>query len=492
VKRDTPSHNVTGGREIGGAAWKPTVRSFFTDENHVLYHLWTLICGLSLVVPLCVGLIERFPLHFGYRPTGLGIVSVTTLTNYPAQQETYYYVLALVVLMLVPGVVWLAWLVFSLSLARVLDREFGAVATRGCWALSLFVLVFPYALLRPQVTFVLLAPAAVTVLLVQVLLVLALPAHYDFEVRELGWLRKLQRWPVKLPARLSRTALWVFVMGTVVSWGLYVGLAGRGERGGAAVVLMTLMVLALPLLFLLGWTVWCQRWAGALGREPGTSGGMLAVRRVLALLVGLGVVGYLYGLLGRARQGALEVMLAAVTVVAVLLARPALWDWLVGRRRWLRVVMVVAAAVVVVTALALVTFEPASLSKPPGLDPDFLREDGSHLAWANDILSGKFQGRDFYSMYGPLLDYGLVATMKVVGVRAEAAPLYWWVGRTVGAVAAALLLWQLTGSALFAFLGLLVLHVGVGWRTAAALATLAAFIHFGRTRQVCWALLAGV
>ena len=102
-----------GGPQAEQARAKSTVRSFFTDDNHVPYHLWTLICGLSLVVPLCLALIRKFPLQFRYEPTGIGVISVTTLSRQSPNQELYCYVLALAVFIVVPGLVWLAWLVFS-------------------------------------------------------------------------------------------------------------------------------------------------------------------------------------------------------------------------------------------------------------------------------------------------------------------------------------------------------------------------------------------
>ena len=500
IRRTANVNRGPGASPEDRARGKSTVRSFFTDDNHVLYHLWSLICGLSLVMPLCVGLIKRFPLHFRYQPTGVGIISLTTLTHYPPKQEVYHYVLALAVLIVVPGLVWLAWLVCSLSLARLLGRDFGTVATRGCWALSLFVLVFPYALLyawdQPLVTFAVLAGAAVVAPVVQVALVLALPQRLDRELDEVEWLAGT-RWVRRLPRRLAApaeptTSLLgrAFLIGTAGAWILYLTLAGRGGDG-AAVAVMTALVLTLPLLFLAGWIAWVSRLQGGEG-EPGEAPGPASALTGLVLLLGLGLVGYLYALLSRSQEGALEVMLAVVTLLAALVVWPGVWGWLRGGRRWLRVAAAVAAVLVALTALALVTFEPSFLSEPASLDPDFLREDGAHLAWANALLRGRLQGRGFYSMYGPLLHYGLVATMRVVGVRAEAAPLYWWVGRTVGAVAAVLLLWQLTGSALFAVLAVCVLHTGVGWRTAPALASLAAFTHFSRTRRPFWALLAGL
>jgi len=482
---------------------KPTVRSFFTDDNHVPYHLWTLICGLSLVMPLCLALIRKFPLQFRYEPTGIGIISVTTLSRQPPNQELYCYVLALAVLIVVPGLVWLAWLVFSLSLTRVLDRDFGTVATRGCWATGLFVVVFPfaslYAWLSPVVTFALLAATAATAAILQVALVLALPQRFDRELDEVRWPawdrltsppgpRKMKS-PVArlvgvarhllLPSRVAPWLARAFIGGVAVSWVLFVILSGSVKQEGLAVELMALLVLALPVLFVAGWVAMCRRWTGERHR-----GG---VHFLLVVLAGLALAWYLYFVVKD-----IEVMLSAATLVAGLLLADGLRERLAAAPKWLRALAVGTAVVIVVVLLALVTFQPGFLSESASLNSDFLREDGSHLAWANAILHGKLQGRDFYSMYGPLLHYGLVAMMKVVGVTAEAAPLYWWVGRAAGAVALVLLLWELTGSVAFAVFAVAVLHPGVGLRTAPALAALAAFIHFARTRRPFWALVTGL
>jgi len=457
--------------------WTPTVRSFVTDDNHVLYHWWTLICGLSLVVPLCVGLLQRFPLHFRYRPSGLGIVSVTTLANYPVREETYGYALALIVLMVVPGLLWLGWLVFSLSLARVLGRDFGTVATRGCWALSLAVLLFPYALIRPEVAFALSVAAVVAMLLLQVFLVLTFPQGVDFELPELPRLEKLAPWR-RLGGGAGRQLDRFFLVGVALSWVLYLALSGHGEGAKSVMTVMTLLVLALPILFAAGWVALCRRWLD--GRE------VSPVNLALLLSGGLAVDAYLFVV------GGAEVMLAALALCAGLLLWWEIAPRMAGAALKLKIPVVLLTLAFVVAGLAATTFDGTSFTRQGSLNADYLREDGAHLAWANRILHGELQGRDFYSMYGPLLDYGLVAVMKVVGVRSEAAPLYWWLGRVAGAVAAALLLYELTGSAGFSVLGLLVFHLGVGWRTAFALATLAAFVRFSSTMRLRWALAAGV
>ncbi|MCK4300707.1 MAG: hypothetical protein KAX80_14290, partial [Planctomycetes bacterium] len=70
IRRSANVNRGPGASPEDRARGKSTVRSFFTDDNHVLYHLWTFVCGLALVVPLCVGVIERYPLHFRFEPSG--------------------------------------------------------------------------------------------------------------------------------------------------------------------------------------------------------------------------------------------------------------------------------------------------------------------------------------------------------------------------------------------------------------------------------------
>ena len=45
----------------------------------------------------------------------------------------------------------------------------------------------------------------------------------------------------------------------------------------------------------------------------------------------------------------------------------------------------------------------------------FMGEIGQHLAWANALRAGEFHGKDFFCLYGPLYDLGLVAAWEVFG-----------------------------------------------------------------------------
>ncbi len=69
----------------------------------------------------------------------------------------------------------------------------------------------------------------------------------------------------------------------------------------------------------------------------------------------------------------------------------------------------------------------------------FLGETGQHLAWANALKHGWFQGRDVFCLYGPLFDLGLVGFWSLVDRSAAAWDLYWGLGRVAGLVALLLL-----------------------------------------------------
>jgi hypothetical protein len=73
----------------------------------------------------------------------------------------------------------------------------------------------------------------------------------------------------------------------------------------------------------------------------------------------------------------------------------------------------------------------------------FLAETGQHLAWANSLYHGGIQGRDFFCLYGPFFDLGLVGFWSLVGRSVAASGFYLVLARIVGwlclfAVAAAL------------------------------------------------------
>jgi len=54
----------------------------------------------------------------------------------------------------------------------------------------------------------------------------------------------------------------------------------------------------------------------------------------------------------------------------------------------------------------------------------FLAETGQHLAWANALFHGGFQGRDVFCLYGPFFDLGLVGFWSLVDRSVAASILY--------------------------------------------------------------------
>lgn len=54
----------------------------------------------------------------------------------------------------------------------------------------------------------------------------------------------------------------------------------------------------------------------------------------------------------------------------------------------------------------------------------FMGETGQHLAWANALADGRFHGKDFFCLYGPLYDLGLVGAWSAFGRSIVAWDLY--------------------------------------------------------------------
>ena len=69
----------------------------------------------------------------------------------------------------------------------------------------------------------------------------------------------------------------------------------------------------------------------------------------------------------------------------------------------------------------------------------FQGEMGQHLAWANALRRGGFHGRDFFCLYGPLYDLGLVGMWGLVGRSVVAWDLYISITKILGATALLLL-----------------------------------------------------
>jgi len=59
----------------------------------------------------------------------------------------------------------------------------------------------------------------------------------------------------------------------------------------------------------------------------------------------------------------------------------------------------------------------------------FLAETGQHLAWANSSLHGGMQGRDFFCLYGPFFDLGLVGFWSLFGRSVATSGFYFALAR---------------------------------------------------------------
>lgn len=61
----------------------------------------------------------------------------------------------------------------------------------------------------------------------------------------------------------------------------------------------------------------------------------------------------------------------------------------------------------------------------------FMGEIGQHLAWANALANDRFHGKDFFCLYGPLYDLGLVGAWELFGRSIVAWDLYFSATRVV-------------------------------------------------------------
>lgn len=61
----------------------------------------------------------------------------------------------------------------------------------------------------------------------------------------------------------------------------------------------------------------------------------------------------------------------------------------------------------------------------------FMGETGQHLAWANSLAQGGFHGKDFFCLYGPLYDLGLLGVWQLFGRSIVAWDLYFSATRVI-------------------------------------------------------------
>jgi hypothetical protein len=121
----------------------------------------------------------------------------------------------------------------------------------------------------------------------------------------------------------------------------------------------------------------------------------------------------------------------------------------------------------------------------------FMGETGQHLAWANSILHGGFQGRDFFCLYGPLYDLGIAAFWSLIGRSIAAYELH----RVIGAVLGWISLLFLGGALLrrpALAIALVFLLPWVQLRVGLALLGLLFLIVWTRRGRLRWSLCAGL
>lgn len=121
----------------------------------------------------------------------------------------------------------------------------------------------------------------------------------------------------------------------------------------------------------------------------------------------------------------------------------------------------------------------------------FLGETGQHLAWANSILHGGFQGRDFFSLYGPLYNLSIVGFWSLFGRSIAAYSLYWATARILGWFCLFLLFGAMVRRP-WLVLGLPFLLPWVKLRLGLALLGILLLILWLRGGRLRWTLLAGV
>ena len=121
----------------------------------------------------------------------------------------------------------------------------------------------------------------------------------------------------------------------------------------------------------------------------------------------------------------------------------------------------------------------------------FLGETGQHLAWANSILHGGFQGRDFFCLYGPLYDLSIAGLWSLVGRSIAAYTLHWSAGRLLGWIS----LFLLGGSIVRRPALVLALPFLLPWvkvRLGLALLGILFLILWLRGRKLRWCVIAGL
>jgi hypothetical protein len=121
----------------------------------------------------------------------------------------------------------------------------------------------------------------------------------------------------------------------------------------------------------------------------------------------------------------------------------------------------------------------------------FMGETGQHLAWANALRRGGFHGKDFFCLYAPLYDLGVVALWRVVGRSIAAWDLYFSMTRVL-ALAGMLLLTGLLVRRRVLLLAIPFLLPWINLRTGFALYGLCFLYAWLRGGGLAWVAAAGL
>jgi hypothetical protein len=124
-------------------------------------------------------------------------------------------------------------------------------------------------------------------------------------------------------------------------------------------------------------------------------------------------------------------------------------------------------------------------------DFTFQGEIGQHLAWADALRRGRFHGRDFFCLYGPLQDLGVAGFWALAGRSIAAYELHHSIARALGLAALLGLAASLLSRRAFA-LAIPFLVPWVSLRIGLALAGLGLLFAWLRTGSRAFAALAGV
>jgi hypothetical protein len=132
----------------------------------------------------------------------------------------------------------------------------------------------------------------------------------------------------------------------------------------------------------------------------------------------------------------------------------------------------------------------------------FLGEEGVFLEWTQRILSGEVRGKDFFTVYGPLMVYPLVLMQKVAGPLVTIGRWYAFFLNLAAYVLLAFIINRVIRSSFVAIIGLLFLVVVYPWmiysanmsplRAVLGIVPLVPLLRFCATGNGIWLTLAGV